>query len=197
MILLDQLNCVALLAGVCLDWRLQLVEQDGRGGLEWAPNCTISIQISSTSEMSLGTCLIRVFRLFESVLLFPLALLTCLRSILPWSGQVLFCRWEMSGWEGWRGNYSLCPELVRIKVACTYALPVFSWGEVGFHVTCRGEEAPLGLRGSGYQYTEYILTKAFNVPVRKQPSPRDRGQLSAADSRGVYEQINLCLLSIR
>lgn len=122
MILLDQLNCMALLAGVCLDCKLQLVEQDGRGGLEWAPNCTISLQISSTSEMSLGTCPIRVFRLFESVFLVPPVLLAGSRSISPWSGWVLFCRWQKSGGEWWRGNYSLCPELIWINVVGTYAL---------------------------------------------------------------------------
>lgn len=44
---------MTLLAVICLDWKLQLVEEDGEGGLEWAkPNGKIQIWILCFPEIT-------------------------------------------------------------------------------------------------------------------------------------------------
>lgn len=57
------------LAVICLDWKLQCVEEDGEGGLEWAtPNCKIQIWILCSTEITVVWAhVMKLFCLFGCV----------------------------------------------------------------------------------------------------------------------------------
>ena len=203
MILLDQLNCMTLLAVVCLDWKLQLVEEDGRGGLEWAPNCKIQIQISCTSEITGVRAHVwsRCFAYLKVCLSFSFSVIDLLEIhlALKWLGSLLqLSNVRVRIMEG----KLLCLELIWIKDVCMYvSVRVLHFllrrSQISCHMAWEwGRGTTRGWEAVCINMSKYILTNAFDVPVRIESSPWDRGQLSATDLRGVYEQINLCRLSI-
>lgn len=190
MILLDQLNCMTLLAVVCLDWKLTA------GGRRWKrwPGVSSKLQNSSPDPShlwncrSLDTSLIKVFCLFESVTFF---FLQCC-----WLVRDSSC-FEVAG---------LSSAVVKFQGKNNGGEVIVSWVHVDQRrvFACQGtcssfspeEKSRFTWEAACINMPKYILTNAFGVPVRIESSSWDGGQLSAADLRGVYEQINLCRLSI-
>lgn len=170
MILLDQLNCMTLLAVVCLDWKLQLVEENGRGGLEWAPNCKIQIQITCTSEITGVWAQVwsRCFAYLKACLSFSSSVVDLFRIhlTLKWLGSLL----QLSNFRvGIMDQQLLCLELIWIKDVCMYVsvhectCSSFSPEKSDFmlHGKGVGERYRLGMRGSVYQYAQIYIDKCI------------------------------------
>lgn len=143
----DQLNCMTLLAVVYLDWKLKLLEEDGRGGLEWAPNCIIQIQISSTSEITgvWSQVWSRCFAYLKVCLSFSSSVVDLfeIHLTLKWLGSLL----QLSNlreriMEGKLLSWAYMDQ----RCVWVYMFFFLPWGEVRFRVTWHwsGEEVPLG-----------------------------------------------------
>lgn len=172
------------------------------GGRRWKrwPGVSSKLQNSNLDRShlwgfrSLGTCLVKVFCLFESVSFFFLCVsdLFEIHLALTWLGSLL----QLSN-AGARIVEGKCLKLIWIKDVCVCECTCSSFSpKEKSHGMGEGKRYCSEMRGSGINMPRYILTNAFNVPVRTESSLWDRGQLSAADLRGVYERINLCRLSI-
>ena len=170
MILLDQLNCMTLLAVVCLDWELQLVEEDRRGGLEWAPNCKIQIQIYCASEITGVWAQVwsRCFPYLKVCLSSDVVDLFEIHLALKWLGSLLqLSNTRMRIMEGklW------CLELIWIKdvrmhvsVHILHFLPRRS--QISCHMAWEwGRGAARGWEPACISMPKYVLTSVFDAPV--------------------------------
>lgn len=187
---------------------LWLKATDGRRRWKRWPGASSGLQNSNPDLLylwnyrNLDTCLIKVFCLFENVSFFFLPCCWFVQELPRFevaglSSAVVKCQSKNNGGEFlvswpyiWIGDVSLYVSVraVHFLLRRSQILCRMSW-ELG-----RGTAG--GWEVAGINMLKYILTKAFDVPVRVESSLWDWGQLSAADLRGVYEQINLCRLSI-
>lgn len=171
MILLSQLNCMNLLAVACLDWKLQLAEGGGR---RW-PGVSSKLQNSNPGFLhpwnyrSLGTCLIKVFCLFEGVPFFFLQCCWLVRDPSRFDGAGLPSPGvRVRIMEG----SLLCLELIWIRGVCVYVnVHVLHFllrrSQISCHMAWEwGRGAAWGWEAVGINMPKYILTNAFSVPVR-------------------------------
>lgn len=166
---------MTLLAVICLNWKLQLVEKDGEGGLEWAtPNC--KIQIFCSPEITVVWT-----HVWSSCLAYLEVCLSFSSSVVHLFEIHLALKWLVS---------LLQLSNVRVRIfegSCVLSL---DGSKMCMYVTICEDFTSCGVgRGStwgwdrqqGINMSKYILTNAFDVPVRIGLASWDRGQLSAAD----------------
>lgn len=163
---------MTLLAIICLDWRLQLVEEDGEGVLEWAmPNCKFQIWILCSPEITVVWA-----HVWSSCLAYLEVCLSFSSSVVHLFKIHLALKWMVS-------LLQLSNVRVRIlKGSCVLSLDGSNMCMWRFHITWYGKRLHLGMgQAAGINMPKYILINAFDVPVRIELAPWDRGQLSAAD----------------